>query len=201
VEISDAKDLPALLALLAPGFIILWVRSRIEEGRTLDFKEQLFGFALVSAGYYGLVGPLFHVAWGWPLPPWAWSILFYFAVPCGLAYALGLITANKLEYRVGERLGLRFLNRIPTAWDYRFARVDETTFVLATLKDGTTIGGRLAFGSYAASAKEGRDLYIAELWRVGDGERADWEPVTPAHGALICGDEIRYLEFSGGFDG
>lgn len=201
MEFKDAKDVPALLALLAPGFIILWVRSRVEEGRSLDFKEQLFGFALVSAGYYGLAGPLFHVPSGVRLSLWLWSLLFYFALPCALAYAVGLITRNGLEYRLSERLGIRFLSRVPTAWDYRFGAVDDTTFVLATLKDGTTLGGRLAPGSYAAAAKDGRDLYIAELWRLPGDDTGDWEPVTPAHGALICGDEIRYLEFSGGHDG
>jgi hypothetical protein len=79
--------------------------------------------------------------------------------------------------------------------------VDEATFVLATLKDGTTIGGRMALGSYAASAKDGRDLYIAEIWALPDKEGEDWTPVTPRRGALIKGEEIRFIEFSGGEDG
>jgi Family of unknown function (DUF6338) len=200
-DLGDPSKIPALLALLAPGFIILWVRSRVVEGPTVEFSQQLFHFALVSAAYYGLIGPLFHVSRGLALPAWAWSILFYFAVPAALAYGIGLITKRGLEYAITERLGIRFLNRIPTAWDYRFGEVDEATFVLATLKDGTTIGGRMAFGSYAASAKDGRDLYIAEIWRLPDTEGGDWIPVMPRRGALICGDEIRYVEFSGGQDG
>ena len=63
-DLGDPKDVPALLALLAPGFLILWVRSRVVEGPTLEFSQQLFHFALVSAAYYGLVGPLFDVSWG-----------------------------------------------------------------------------------------------------------------------------------------
>ncbi|HEX2764052.1 MAG TPA: DUF6338 family protein [Allosphingosinicella sp.] len=146
-DIGDPKDVPALLALLAPGFIILWVRSRVVEGPAVEFSQQLFHFALVSAAYYGLLGPLFHVTWGWPLPGWLWAILFYFALPSALAYVVGLITRYGLEYEVTAWLRIPFLNRIPTAWDYRFRRVDESTFLLATLKDGTTIAGRMAEGS------------------------------------------------------
>ena len=197
-DIGDPKDVPALLALLAPGFIILWVRSRVVEGPTLEFTQQLFHFALVSAAYYGFFGPLFRLPWGLPLPSWIWSILFYFALPLAIAYGVGLITKRGLEYDLTERLGMRFLNRIPTAWDYRFGEYNERTFVLATLKDGTTIGGRLVPGSYAASAKDGRDLYIAELWELPEEEGGVWRPMESPRGALICGDEIRYVEFSGG---
>jgi hypothetical protein len=200
-DLGDPSKIPALLALLAPGFIILWVRSRVVEGPTVEFSQQLFHFALVSAAYYGLVGPLFHVSRGWALPAWVWSILFHFAVPMTLAYGVALITKTGLEYTITEWLRIRFLNRIPTAWDYRFGQVDEATFVLATLKDGTGIAGRLAFGSYAASAKDGRDLYIAEIWELPDEKGEDWIPVAPRRGALICGDEIRFIEFSGGQDG
>jgi hypothetical protein len=200
-NLGDPEKIPALLALLAPGFIILWVRSRVTEGPMLEFSQQLFQFALVSGAYYGFAGPIFQVPWGPTLPPWAWNILSYFALPLLLAYAVGRFTKAGLEYRVTEWLGIRFLNRIPTAWDYRFASVDEATFVLATLKNDTKIAGRFAFGSYAASAKDGSDLYIAELWDLPEAEGDDWSPVNPPRGVLISSDEIRYVEFSGGRDG
>lgn len=48
-ELGDPTKVPALLALLAPGFIILWFRTRLLEGATPDFKQQVFYFAIVSA--------------------------------------------------------------------------------------------------------------------------------------------------------
>lgn len=197
-DLGDPKDIPALLALLAPGFIILWVRSRVVEGATLEFTQQLFYFAMVSAAYYGLFGPLFHASWGIALPGSVWSLLFYFLVPLAIAIVVGRITQRGLEYVWTEKLGMRFSQRIPTAWDYRFGSIDEGTFVLATLKDGTTIAGRMAMGSYAASAKDGRDLYIAELWKAPDKGSSDWTKLEPERGALICGDDIRYIEVFGG---
>ena len=59
--LGDPKNVPALLALLAPGFIILWFRTRVAEGTTPEFKQQLLYFALVSAAYYAVATTVFDV--------------------------------------------------------------------------------------------------------------------------------------------
>jgi hypothetical protein len=196
-ELGDAKDLPALLALLAPGFIILWFRTRVLEGATPDIKQQLFYFAVVSAAYYGLVAPLFNVAGGVPLQSWLWSLLFYFLVPATIGIAVGLMTQRDWEYVWAEKIGMHFAHRIPTAWDFRFGRLPEGTYLLVTLKDGTTVAGRMGRGSFSASAKDGRDVYISELWDAPD-DGGEWTKLEPERGMLICGDDIRHVEFFGG---
>jgi hypothetical protein len=55
----------------------------------------------------------------------------------------------------------------------------------------------MAGRSFAASAKDGRDLYIGQVWEVPEGE-GNWKQVKPDRGVLICGDDIRYIEFFGG---
>lgn len=196
MEIKDAKDLPLFLALLAPGFIILWFRTRVVEGATPDFKKEVLYFALASAGYYALVAPLFDVAGGVRLPAVLWNILFYFAVPVALGIVVGRVTERDLEYAWAEKLGMHFAHRIPTAWDFRFTRLPGDTFILVTLKDGTSVAGKMSEGSFAASAKDGRDIYVQEVWNVPDV--GDWQPLTPPRGMLISGDEVRYIEFFGG---
>lgn len=195
-SVGDPQSVPALLALLAPGFIILWFRTRVVEGPTPDFKQQLFYFAVVSAAYYGFVGPLFHVGWGIQLPSWVWSLLLYVVVPTLGGIVIGWITERDLEYVWAEKLGMHFSHRIPTAWDFRFSRIPEGAFILVTLKDATTIAGRMAAGSFSASAKDGRDIYIKEVWEVPDS--GEWRRLEPERGLLICGEEIRYVEFFGG---
>lgn len=193
--LGDPKNVPALLALLAPGFIILWFRTRVAEGTTPDFKQQLLYFALVSAAYYAVATTIFDVAWGVALPDGVWKLLFYFGAPVLLGVAVGLGTQRGAEYWMAERLGMRFSHRIPTAWDYRFREFSTETFLLVTLKDGTLIAGRMKEGSFASSAKDGRDIYIAELWQIAaDGQ---WSIAEPARGMLLCGDDIRYVEFFG----
>jgi hypothetical protein len=196
-DLGDPKDVPALLALLAPGFIILWFRSRVVEGATPDFSQQLLNFALVSAAYYGVVAPLFNIEGAVELPTWLWSLLFYFIVPVTIGIVGGWITEHDWEYSWAEKVGMHFSHRIPTAWDFRFSRLAGGTFLLVTLKDGTTIAGCMAGRSFAASAKDGRDLYIGQVWEVPEGE-GDWKQVKPDRGVLICGDDIRYIEFFGG---
>lgn len=196
MEIKDAKDLPLFLALLAPGFIILWFRTRVVEGATPDFKKEVFYFALASAAYFGAVAPLFDVAGGVTLRPVVWNILFYVMVPVAIGIVVGWITERDLEYVWAETLGMHFAHRIPTAWDFRFTRLPGDTFILVTLKDGTSVAGRMSQGSFAASAKDGRDIYVNEVWNAP--ELGDWEPLTPERGMLISGDEVRYIEFFGG---
>lgn len=194
-ELGDPTKVAALLTLLAPGFIILWFRTRVVEGATPDFKQQLFHFALASAAYYGLIAPLFHVSGAVILPTWLWSLLFYALVPMLIGLVVGWITEHDWEYSWAEKLGMHFSHRIPTAWDFRFSRLPENSFILVTLKDGRSVAGRMAEGSFAASAKDGRDLYIRELWEAR--EDGEWVRLEPARGLLICGEDIRYIEFFG----
>ncbi|MBV9931519.1 MAG: hypothetical protein JO013_11315 [Alphaproteobacteria bacterium] len=196
MEIKDAKDLPLFLALLAPGFIILWFRSRVIEGAAPDFKKELLYFALASAAYYGVVAPLFDVGAGVRLPPVLWNLLFYFAVPVFIGVAVGWVTQRDLEYAWAERLGMHFAHRIPTAWDFRFGRLAEGDFVLATLTDDRQVGGRWVPGSFASSAKDGRDVYLAEVWDIP--ANGPWIPAAPPRGILLCGADIRYIEVFGG---
>lgn len=140
--------------------------------------------------------PSFDIERGLTLPGWVWSLLFYFFVPVLLGIAVGRGTQRGTEYRFARKLGMRFSHRIPTAWDYRFSDISTDTYVLTTLKDGTTVAGRMKEGSFAASAKDGRDLYIAELWDIS--EIGDWTPADPVRGMLLCGEDIRYVEFFGG---
>ncbi|HEX8622387.1 MAG TPA: DUF6338 family protein [Allosphingosinicella sp.] len=195
-DLGDPTKVPALLALLAPGFIILWFRMRLVEGSTPDFKRELFYFALASAAYYGAVAPLFSIESGVALPLWLWSILFYFATPAVLGILVGWVTQHDLEYSWAETLGMHFAHRIPTAWDFRFSRLAEGAFILVTLKDGTTIAGRWAETSFASSAKDGRDVYVAEVWDIPDS--GAWVPLDPPRGMLLCGGDVRYIEIFGG---
>jgi hypothetical protein len=197
-DFGDPTKVAALLSLLAPGFIILWFRTRVVEGATPDFKQQLFYFAVVSAAYYGAVAPIFHVEGGLGLSKWAWSLLFYFLVPVALGLCVGWITQFDWEYRAAEVIRMHFAHRTPTAWDFRFSRLPPGTYLLVTLKDGSTVAGRMVGGSFAASAKDGRDLYIGEVWTVPAA--GPWRKLEPARGLLICGDDIRYIEFFGGHD-
>lgn len=194
-DLGDPAKIAALLALLAPGFIILWFRTRVVEGSTPDFKKELFYFALASAAYYGAVAPLFRIEGGVALPRWLWSILFYFLVPGLLGVAVGWITQKDLEYSWAEKLGMRFSHRIPTAWDFRFSRLSEGTYLLVTLKDATTVAGRWTAASFASAAKDGRDIYLGEVWDIPDS--GAWVPLAPPRGILLFGDDVRYIEIFG----
>ena len=58
------------------------------------------------------------------------------------------------------------------------------------------LAGRWAETSFASSAKDGRDIYIAEVW--DNPDNGAWVPLDPPRGMLLCGGDIRYVETFGG---
>jgi len=103
-------------------------------------------------------------------------IIFISPVFLGLTVGLGLKTF----------LGQGF----PSAWDYRFSRINEPLWVLVTLKDGSQVAGRFGKNSFASSE---RDLYLESVYQLSEDN--PWQPVTGTAGVLIKAEEIRYIEF------
>ena len=196
---EDPANIPKLLILLVPGFLILWLRTRLVGGVKPEFKEQLFYFAVFSAGYYGLVRPLFEMEGGLDLPLWLWGVLFYLGMPVLIGVILGLIAYYELDYRLAAKLKLHLSHRLPTSWDYRFSRIKRGTFVLVTTKDGAMVPGRLTRGSCVAASRDGGDLYVGEAWTIPAGG-GPWRKARPPRGVLIRGEDIRFVEIFGGAD-
>jgi len=65
--------------------------------------------------------------------------------------------------------------------------------VLATLKDGRVIGGFYGRDSFAAYAKDGRDLYLQQRWTL-DSDNWFEQPANDTHGLWIPTEEVVSLE-------
>lgn len=150
-------------------------------------------YAITSAAYYALVAPLFHVPWGLTLPLWLWQAMQYGVAPLLVGLLLAYGHQNGWLYKFGDRIGLNFTHHIASAWDYTLSRITESTFVLVTLDDGAVVAGKTGRGSFASSAREERDIYISEVWEVPESDA--WKPANPPRSILLCGKDIRHIEF------
>ncbi|WP_156377342.1 MULTISPECIES: DUF6338 family protein [unclassified Sphingopyxis] len=195
-ELPTTAEITNLASLLAPGLIISTIRIRAITGSIPDLKDRVITYGLISTGYFAAITPLFHVDAGLQVPHWLWSLLQYFIVPVIVGIAAAYAYQHKVSYRVAEYFRLHIAHHLPAAWDYAFESLSDSTYLLVTLQDGTQIGGKWARGSFASSSKEERDLLLFEMWQVPAGD-SDWTPLNPPRAILICGKDIRHVEFLG----
>ncbi len=191
-DIPSAANIKEIVSLFAPGIILLWAHSRVKAGPTPDLQDRLISYAVASTGYFAAVSPLFYIPSGMQLFPWFWAILHYAVVPMGLGLLFAFATQRGWEYRVAEFFGLQFSHHIPAAWDFNFSRMQGSTYILATLKDGAQVGGLFGPESFASSSKDERDLLIEDVWTVN--EKNEWTQASPPRAALLCGNDIHYIE-------
>jgi hypothetical protein len=192
MDFPKASDVATLLQLVTPGIIITAIRSRAVSGLAPELKDKILEFGVISVIYGSTVGPFFIMGGGQALSATAWQLLYSVAVPIAVGVILAYVSGYGLIYKAAQWIKLPIAHHLPTAWDYTFESLPAGTFILVTLKNGTTIPGKMAKDSFASSNEEERDLLIEELWQIDQG--GQWSPASPPRSALICGNEIRLVE-------
>lgn len=191
-DIPTVSEITKLTGLLAPGIVILWVRSRFRDTTPPKLADKMTSYAVVSIAYSAASYPLFH-AEGWvELPVWLWQLLLYFLVPLLVGAVLVFFDQSERFYALTKRAGLRPVHHTPTAWDYTFRR-REPSFALVHLTDGSQIAGAWIDDSFASSTSGDRDVYLAQMFKVEDDGK--WTEVVPPRSILICGGSIQMVEF------
>lgn len=193
MDALDADKIKALLAVLAPGFLILWVRQWFVAGPAPALKDRLLAYAGVSTVYYAVSVPSFAYAvqkWGWA--PWWADAVQYALLPLLLGSLLAFSAAYDWVGNGIRRIGLSPNHHSPTAWDYAFSRIRGEIYVAVTLTDGSRVYGRYGPGSFASSSSTERDLLIEEVWDVD--EKNCWTKPTDPKAILLCGKDIRAVE-------
>jgi Family of unknown function (DUF6338) len=176
-DLPSAANIKEIVSLFAPGMLILWPMSRVRIGPIPEFRERLIAYAIASTGYFAAISPICH----------------YAVVPLLIGWLIAFMLQKGLDYRIAKSLKLEFFHHIPAAWDYTFSQMQPNTYVLATLKDGSRVGGIMGSDSFASSSKDERDLLIEDIWTIDPKE--GWQQADPPRSALLVGNEIHYIEF------
>ena len=192
-DLPNPTEIASLASMLAPGLIISTIRTRAITGSVPDIKDRLVSYALISTAYFAVTTPLFDVSWGVETPNWLASLLQNFILPIIVGIALAYIYQWQWTYQLAERFKLHVAHHLPAAWDYVFEGMPADTFVLATLVDGTQVAGKMTKDSFASSSKEERDLFIQEVWEIGE-DGGEWTPLNPPRGILLCGKNVKFVE-------
>ena len=192
MDLPDPDDIAKLVTALAPGLLILGVRSSVRRGPPISISESLLIYAAVSAAYYALAVPLFQWEGAVKLKLSVWQALHYFVVPV----AIGILAAYEAQgnwlYKLARFSRLHLTHPVPAAWDYAFGELKAGTFLLVTLNGGETIAGYMGDMSFASSSKEERDLLIQEVWEID--AQGNWTALSPHRAVLLCGKDIKFIE-------
>jgi hypothetical protein len=193
VSLPSGSEIVGLVTTLAPGFVILGIRQWFVAAPAPKLEERAFSYAAVSIVYYALANSTIAVLAPFVrVQPWVTQGLEYLVVPALVGVLIGVATLKDLSDVFWNSFGIRPFHHAPTAWDYAFTRLKSAPFVLVTLGDGSQVAGHYGDGSFAASSSGERDLLICEVY---DTDHEPWVPLSPTRSILLCGRDIRFVEF------
>lgn len=193
-EIKTLEQLSLVSAFIVPGLVAMFVRCQFLTGRIDTSKDSLLGFFTISLIWAGITSPVLSWLGDIALPlhlrmlAWlGWAVVG----PAALGVFLGVSASRSWFRRAMQWCGLRTVDGMPTAWDWKFGR-SGTWWLVVTMKDGSKVAGFCGEASFVSSDPRERDIYMEQVWRVDENDRwtrhGEW-------GVLIPHGEIRCIEF------
>lgn len=195
-DMKDWANVQLVIALIVPGLIITYVRSRFSTGRMDKLSDSILAYLALTVAYYGIalpfVDPILNMPAGWEKNLVWWSIVMIGPAIFGLL--LGVGGQQGWIRWLAHKLHLNPVHDIPNSWDWRFSQTQNGAHIMVTLSDGSTAAGLFGRGSFASTDPAERDIYIQELMDVPD-DGGPWTPQASKKGILIPAKEIRYVNF------
>ncbi|TCU61270.1 hypothetical protein EDF58_101584 [Novosphingobium sp. PhB57] len=194
----DPEKLRLFWFFAMPGVIILYVRAQFLTGRMPSAAEGLIAYLVVSIVYHALLFPVASPLYGVAVTSFGGGVGWFAYILAGPA-AAGVISGlaaqrgwirNILNSLKFNKLPLRTVHSIPSAWDWKFSQCTDC-FVMVVLKDATKWAGYLGEQSFISSAPAERDIFLEKVYEI-DPEN-NWIPRTS--GVWIGHGEIQSIEF------
>ena len=192
-DLTSLDNLYLIVGFLAPGLIVLFVRSQFVTGR-ISPDLGAVPYVIVSVVYYALAYPFLEILLAIQQPGVGKAIGWFtliFVGPAILGLVLGINIQKNLFRRLLQRCGLHLVHAIPTAWEWKFSAMPPQ-WVLVTLKDGTRFAGYCGPQSFISSDPAERDMYIEQIYDLDADHQ--WVNVGKKE-VLITSGEIQTIEF------
>ncbi len=197
MELDKITGVVNVILFIVPGFVAHFVYSTVISTRAQDEKTRILSAIVASAWLYGFISPVIYLVfkYGWYLDhPYLFSTCLFatlFLYPVVAGYLCGRLQHSQWSRKA--LTALKFRHPSPRAWDHVFQTGTEF-FILATLTDGTKIGGHWHASSFAGDDALGSDLYLATQYKLGEsGEFL--HPLEFTGGCYIEQRNVLHLEF------
>lgn len=84
---------------------------------------------------------------------------------------IGLIRKFELLRKMFARFNINIMHPVPTAWDYKFSKIQVEKWVIITLENDKHIYGKFGYAPLASSEKDERDIFLEEIYTRKMGEK------------------------------
>lgn len=200
VIIESFEMLFCIIAFLAPGFILFYIRAKFVPQKQEDTTAFILRYLFYSITLHLLCSPIvycilksnYHIEH--PFRTLIITISLILIVPIIGGVILGIIQQKGLDKLFLNKIGVNTIHTTPTAWDYKFSNIKGYSWIIVTTKDDKKFMGYFAQKSFASSEPIERDLYCEKLF-TRNNDDTGWVENGNNEGILIRADEIKYLEF------
>jgi hypothetical protein len=188
IEVESLKQVVIGFALLAPGFLIMFGRSRFVTGRMPSVASSVFEYLMVSSIYFAAAYPLFEWC---GFKSYLSVTMFLFILPLVIGLILGFVAQKSLFRKLTDFFGLNPVHPSPTAWDFVFSGRKGYSWVIINLNSGGRYFGVFGQASMASSDLDRRDVFIEDV------RDSDFKPVEVdgrKRGVWVNENDIRSIE-------
>jgi hypothetical protein len=192
METLTQSNLLLFLVFVAPGFIAsrtyrLWVPAELPDAKYVLLEVITFSMIIFGLTFW--------------LPVLLWQsktlkespLLFVVTAFVAVVAIPVLLGSTAAWVRRTRRLVVWFHHPAASAWDAMLEQREER-FVLATLHDGTLIGGYFGPRSYASAMPKTPDIFLEQTWRL-DATGRFVEQIPGTAGCYLSTANCRSLEF------
>ncbi len=191
MSIWEVDKLILFIAFVIPGFISIKAYELYFSGQVKDSSKQIVDAITYSCINYALLSWLIlsiensSLKSACPTIYNFYIIFVLFIAPIVWVYLWKRIRESKAFQKNAP-------HPIGKPWDYVFSK-GVPYWVKVTLKDGTVIGGKYAYNSFASSSPHEEQIYLEETWVLNDNGgfiRAK----NNSSGVIILTREISHVE-------
>lgn len=191
----DLKDFNfwAIVAYLLPGLLIVQARSFAAKARLAPVSKDGLIVALCLTVLYGLAmwGSGFSIRSSTDVAALASPevIRNYVIFPVAIGFFFGLLERWGIIRRLLLPLGINSPLPFVSVWVELFPQIQEGTYLIVTLKDGTVYNVMVTRDTRFGSDPTNADAYFGQTYSL-----ADWTPAKPQRGVYVRASEIRTIE-------
>jgi hypothetical protein len=205
-----------LVGFVLPGFVTVQIKERLHDSpdtRT-DFNRllQVAYYSVWSYLLLALFALIVDIRWdevrAFGEERFDDPALLVLCAAAAILVPSGIVATASIAWsdwdwvnRAKKAVNLNPHHQTPTAWDHFFSE-QKPALVRVVLKDERLVGGYYGSESFAAYAKDGRDLYLERLWQL-DPDTGWFVKEAPAtQGVWIPTQDVVEVEFyNSGTDG
>lgn len=202
---STIEALVIIALVLSPGYVFTQVARRLiaHVPETTDLRFLLtvvtWGTVIQAIAFPFWTIQLLDFYFDQDLPQHlvqvsVWVVTVCLLLPVVLGIAVGRLTLLPWVDNLLDKIGLGYIDRMPSAWDY-LVRNPRGNWVRIYLRDNQgVIAGKFSVHSVASLDPKRADLYLEEAWLLDENGRFD-RTVPASRGVWIAHNVMAYVDF------